>query len=88
ESELKVTKLNDPTSQDYYGVKIKLFSGVKRTLLPGVNQPRLFHRVFLFRMWAKFCNFVRAVICYNAAKFAISCDMTKQNRNKNATTSN
>ncbi|MEY8245361.1 hypothetical protein AAK873_07000, partial [Heminiphilus faecis] len=26
-----------------YGVKIKLFSGVKRTLLPGVNQPRLFH---------------------------------------------
>lgn len=29
-------------------------------------------------MWAKFCNFVRAVICYNAAKFAISCDMTKQ----------
>ena len=44
-------------------------------------------RVFLFRMWAKFCNFVRAVICYNAAKFAISCNMTKQNRNFLSSTS-
>lgn len=39
-------------------------------------------RVFLFRMWAKFCNFARIVTTNNAAKLQKILNMTKTNKEK------